>query len=59
MLTNIFVLIVSIIVIAFWISSSYLIFFGDSEKVMKVYGVTAIILILIISGILIYVLGVK
>lgn len=59
MLSNIVVLIVSIIVVAFWVSSSYLIFFGESEKAMKVYGVTAIILIFIISGILIYVLGIK
>lgn len=57
MLTNIFVLIASIIVVAFWLSSSYLIFFGESEKAMKVYGITAIILVLIISCIIIYVIG--
>lgn len=57
MLTSIFVLIGSIMVITFWLSSAYLIFFGESEEAMKVYGVTAVILILIISGILIYVIG--
>lgn len=58
MLTSIFVLIGSIMVITFWLSSAYLIFFGKSEEdVMFVYGINAIILMIIILCILIYVIA--
>lgn len=58
MLTSIFVLIGSIMVITFWLSSAYLIFFGKSEEdVMFVYGINAIILMIIIICILIYVIA--
>lgn len=59
MLTSIFVLIASIMVITFWLSSVYLIFFrkSDEEDVMFVYGINAIILMIIIACILIYVIA--
>lgn len=60
MLTSIFVLIASIMVITFWLSSVYLIFFGKSEEdVMFVYGINAIIIMIIIVCILIYVISIK
>lgn len=58
MLTSIFVLIGSIMVILFLLLSAYLIFFGKSEEaVMIVYGINAIILLIIITGIFIYVIA--
>lgn len=57
MLTSIFVLIGSIMVITFWLSSAYLIFFGKSEDAMIVYGISAIVLIIIITGIFVYVVA--